>query len=56
MDLVHEDTKTPVHDLVDRLWVQVLKHGRGVGYVSKEDRDELAFTLDGGAVGENLVC
>ena len=39
MDLVHEETKTPVHNLVHRLWIEVFEHGRGIGNIGEEDSD-----------------
>ena len=49
VDLVHQEPKTPVHDLVNCLRVEVLEHGRGVGHVREEDGDELPFSLNGAA-------
>jgi hypothetical protein len=46
VDLIHEDTKTAVHDLMDLFRIEALKHSRRAGYIPKEDRDELALTLD----------
>jgi hypothetical protein len=55
MDLVHEEAKTPIHDLVNRFRVEVFKHGRRVGNIREEDRDELPLSLDGTASREDFI-
>jgi hypothetical protein len=54
MDLVHENAKTAVHDLMDRLRIEVLKHGCGVRNIREEDSYYFPLSLDGAAIGENL--
>ena len=56
VDLVHEDAETPIHDFMNRLRIEVLEHGRGVGNIRKEDGNEFTFAFDGAAGRENLFC
>ena len=53
--LVHEDVEAAVHDLVDFLGIELLRHRSEVGHVGEEHGDQLALTLEGLAVAENLV-
>ncbi len=55
VNFIHEDTKTPVHDLMDLLRIEIFKDGRRVSYVGENDGDEFALTFNGYAVRENLV-
>jgi hypothetical protein len=55
MDLIYQDLKTPIHDLVDFLWVELLRDGGVVGHVRKEDGHQLPFTLNGASSSEDLI-
>jgi hypothetical protein len=55
VDFVHNEAQTPVHDLVNRLGIEVPKHSGGIGHIREHNGDDFAFTLDGTARGENLV-
>ncbi len=55
MDLIHEDLKAPVQDLMDLFRVQLLREGGVGGHVGEEDSDDLALPFYRGAGGEDLV-
>ena len=55
VDLIHQDTETAVHDLVDILRIELLGHGSEARHIREEDGHELPFTLDGAAGGKDLV-
>jgi hypothetical protein len=54
VDLVYENPKTPVHDLMDIFRIEILKHGRGLSHIHKQHCHELAFTFDGTTGREDL--
>ena len=55
MNLVHQDPEASVHDLVDFLGVELLGEGGVIGNISKENCDDLPFSLDGAASREDLL-
>ena len=55
MNLVHQDLEAPVHDLMDFLGVELLRHGGVIGDVGEEDGYQLAFALDGASGREDLI-
>jgi hypothetical protein len=56
VDLIHQDLKATIQDLVDLLRVQLLGEGGVRGHIGEEDGDDLALALYGRAVTEDLVC
>ena len=56
MDLIHEDLEAAIHDLVDLLGIELLRDGREVRHIGKEDGDKFALTFDSTPCGEDLLC
>ena len=46
VDLIHEDLKGTVHDLVDFLRVELLRHGCVIGHIREEHRHQFALSLN----------
>ena len=56
VNLLHKDLETPIHDLVDSLWIEFLRHRRVIDYISKKDGDYLPLAFDGAPCGKDLIC
>ena len=55
VDLVHEDAETPVHDLMDLLWIELLREGCVIRDIRKQHCYDLPLTFDGTARREDLL-
>ncbi len=55
VDLIHQDLKAPVHDLVDLLGVQLLGECRIIRHIGKQDGHPFSFPFNRTPVGENFV-
>jgi hypothetical protein len=55
VDLIHQDLKASIHNLMDFLRVKLFCHGGVIGHISKEDCDQLALTFNSAAVIEDLI-
>ena len=42
----HEEAETPVHDLVNRLRIELLEHSGGVRHIREHNGNDFVFTLD----------
>jgi hypothetical protein len=55
MNLIHQDFKAPIHDLVDLLRVEFLSYGSEVSNICKKHCYQFSLPLDGAPGGEDFV-
>jgi hypothetical protein len=55
VDLVQEESETPVHNLVNRLRIKLLEHSGGIRHIREHNGNDFVFTLDGTARGKDFV-
>jgi hypothetical protein len=56
VNLIHQDLKAPLHNLVDFLRVEPFRNDSEVGHISKEHGHQLPLPLDRAPGGEDLIC
>jgi hypothetical protein len=55
VDLIHQDFKTVIHDLMHFFWIKFFGYGCIFGNIGKEDRHKLAFPFYGTPIGKYFV-
>jgi len=55
MNFIHQNPEAPVHDSMDLFGIELLRHGRIIGHVSKEDRNQFSFPFHGTTIREDLI-
>jgi hypothetical protein len=54
VNLIHEDLKASIHNLMNFFWVEFFSYGSVVGHISEEYSHQFALSLDGAAGREDL--
>ena len=55
VNLIHQNPETSIHDLMDLLRIELLRHGGVIGHIRKKHGHNLPLALNGTASSKDLV-
>ncbi len=56
VDFIQQKAKTPVHDLMNGLGIEISKNSAGIGHIDEHDGDDFALAFYGATRCQDLVC